>query len=134
MKRAPSLRPPTLMIDLLFGALMLFAFHMGDPTNRTVVPRDIDLPTAAKGGEDKPVEVVAIQPRRGDGGGLAYELPDGTRLDAKGIAEQVRKNRQVPVLLLPRDASVQAYVEAEQPLRKLGVKVGLAVELEKEKK
>ena len=43
---APTLRPPTLMIDLLFGALMLFAFQMGDPSLRQIVPRDFDLPTA----------------------------------------------------------------------------------------
>ena len=43
---APTLRPPTLMIDLLFGALMLFAFQMGDPSIRQIIPRDFDLPTA----------------------------------------------------------------------------------------
>ena len=32
----PSLRPPTLMIDLLFGALMLFAFQMGTPVTSTI--------------------------------------------------------------------------------------------------
>ena len=43
-RSTPSLRPPTLMIDLLFGALMLFAFQMGDPNSQNAVSREIDLP------------------------------------------------------------------------------------------
>ena len=43
-----SLRPPTLMIDLLFGALMLFAFQMGDPHAKAVVPHEINLPTGKR--------------------------------------------------------------------------------------
>ena len=36
---------PTLMIDLLFGALMLFALHMGNPNSQEVVSKEFNLPT-----------------------------------------------------------------------------------------
>ena len=39
-----TLRPPTLMIDLLFGALMLFAFQMGY-VDKPVTPHNVELPT-----------------------------------------------------------------------------------------
>jgi hypothetical protein len=58
--RPSSLRPPTLMIDLLFGALMLFAFQMGDPNARQVQTHDIELPAAADKNETKPARVRLI--------------------------------------------------------------------------
>ena len=48
--RTRSLRPPTLMIDLLFGALMLFAFQMGyvdEPTEAS------DSASTAQTGDDR---------------------------------------------------------------------------------
>ncbi len=125
----PSLRPPTLMIDLLFGALMLFAFQMGDPSSNNIVSRDFDLPTANDSAAKKGRDLLPLKPIKLDGAKWRYERPDGTRLTANAVAELVRKENKTPVLLIPRETRVQSYIDAEQPLRRLGVKAGLAVDL-----
>lgn len=129
-KQSPSLRPPTMMIDLLFGALMLFAFQMGAPTAKTVVPHDVDLPTANNETKSDPAPLLALKPVKGPGGGWRYGLPDGRTLEPKEIAQHLKSSGQIPVLIVPRDSRVQDYVDAEQPLRKVGLKAGLAVELD----
>jgi hypothetical protein len=128
-KQSPSLRPPTMMIDLLFGALMLFAFQMGAPTAKTVVPHDVDLPTANNESKSDPAPLLALKPVKVPGGSWRYSLPDGRTLEPKEIAQHLKKSGQIPVLIVPRDARVQDYVDAEQPLRQSGLKAGLAVEL-----
>jgi hypothetical protein len=125
----PSLRPPTLMIDLLFGALMLFAFQMGDPSSNNIVSRDFDLPTANDNAAKKERDLIPLKPIKLDGAKWRYEHPDGTQLTASGVAELIRKENKTPVLLIPRETRVQSYIDAEQPLRRLGVKAGLAVDL-----
>lgn len=126
---APSLRPPTLMIDLLFGALMLFAFQMGDPSSRQVIPHDFDLPTADGRAANKVEDLLPLKPIQIDGGDWVYEGPDGHRLTAEVVVETVRRTRKTPVLLVASTAKVQSYIDAEQPLRMRGLKVGLAVAL-----
>ena len=126
---APSLRPPTLMIDLLFGALMLFAFQMGDPNARQVVPREVDLPTSDESAGDGPKELLALKPVKG-GEKWTYQLPNGERIGAEAVIEAVRTGKKTPILIVSKSASVQSYLDAEQPLRQRGLKVGLAVELE----
>jgi hypothetical protein len=126
---APSLRPPTLMIDLLFGALMLFAFQMGDPNARQVVPRDVELPTSDESAGDSPAELLPLKPVKA-GEKWAYELPSGERVGAEAVIEAVRSGKKTPILVVSKSASVQSYLDAEQPLRQRGLKVGLAVELE----
>ena len=126
---APSLRPPTLMIDLLFGALMLFAFQMGDPNARQVVPRDVDLPTSNESAGDGPADLLPLKPIKG-AEKWTYELPNGERVSAEAVIEAVRTGKKTPILIVSRTASVQSYLDAEQPLRQRGLKVGLAVELE----
>ena len=125
-KSAPSLRPPTLMIDLLFGALMLFAFQMGDPHAKTVVPHEINLPTEDAVAGESPKEVLALVPVKLPTGWV-YEIDNGSRLSAELVKEKTKAENKVPVLLLPKSHSVQSYVDAETPLRKMGLKVGLAV-------
>ena len=125
----PSLRPPTLMIDLLFGALMLFAFQMGDPSSNNIVSRDFDLPTANDNAAKKERDLIPLKPIRLDGAKWRYEHPDGTRLTANEVAKLIRKENKTPVLLISRETRVQSYIDAEQPLRRLGVKAGLAVDL-----
>lgn len=125
-KHAPSLRPPTLMIDLLFGALMLFAFQMGDPHAKAVVPHEINLPTGEKRAGEKPTEILALVPIKLSDNWV-YEIEGGTQLSAKAAAQKVQSENKIAVLLVPKSQSVQSYVDAETPLRKLGLKVGLAV-------
>ena len=117
------------MIDLLFGALMLFAFQMGDPNARQVVPRDVDLPTSDESAGDGPAELLPLKPVK-DGEKWAYELPSGERVGAEAVIEAVRTLKKTAILIVSRTASVQSYLDAEQPLRQRGLKVGLAVELE----
>jgi hypothetical protein len=129
-ERSPSLRPPTMMIDLLFGALMLFAFQMGAPAAKTVVPHDVDLPTANNESKSDPAQLLALKPVKTQEGSWHYNLPDGRTLGPKEIAQYLKKSGQIPVLMIPRDARVQDYVDAEQPLRQEELKAGLAVEVD----
>ena len=128
----PSLRPPTLMIDLLFGALMLFAFQMGDPSSQRVVPHDFEVPTSDENAGDEPETLLPLKPVRAQGDGWMYELPDGRRLSAGAVVKTAKNQNKTPILLVAKTASVQNYLDAEQPLRRLGLKVGLAVALEGE--
>jgi hypothetical protein len=129
-EQAPNLRPPTMMIDLLFGALMLFAFQMGAPTAKTVVPHNVDLPTANDQQNSDPAPLLALKPMKMPDGSWRYNLPDGRTLGPKEIAQHVHKSGKTPVLIVSRGARVQDYVDAEQPLRLAGLKAGLAVELD----
>lgn len=125
----PSLRPPTMMIDLLFGALMLFAFQMGAPNSKTVVSHDVDLPTSSGSPEKEPIPLLALRPSRTQAGLWQYTLPDGRVLSSKDVTKHIKKIGKTPVLIVSRGARVQDYVDAEQPLRKAGLKAGLAVEI-----
>jgi hypothetical protein len=127
----PNLRPPTMMIDLLFGALMLFAFQMGAPTAKTVVPHDVDLPTVNDEAKPDPAPLLALKPEKTPDGSWHYILPDGRTLGIRETVEYITKSGKTPVLLVSRDARVQEYVEAEQPLRQAGLKAGLAIQLDK---
>ncbi len=123
----PNLRPPTLMIDLLFGALMLFAFQMGDPSARPLVPHDFELPTSDKSPEANPASLLPLKPVKSPAGSWAYVAPDGSRLSPTQVKATARKGKLTPVLLVPASASVQTYLDAEHLLRLQGLKVGLAV-------
>ncbi len=130
----PSLRPPTLMIDLLFGALMLFAFQMGDPSAKQVVPHDFDIPTSDEKASDKPATLFPLKPMIGKNGKWTYQTPDGKRLSPSAVAAAISGRGESPVLLVAKTASVQSYLDAEQPLRRQGLKVGLAIALQGEPK
>jgi len=129
----PNLRPPTMMIDLLFGALMLFAFQMGDPNSKSVIPHGIELPTDETEDTKKTTEILPLQPVSIGGGEWIYETNEGDRLTADEVAGRTKSGKIAPVLMLSKTISVQEYVDAETPLRKLGLKVGLAVTSDKEK-
>jgi hypothetical protein len=124
---APNLRPPTLMIDLLFGALMLFAFQMGDPASKNVVPHDIELPTEDKSKSAKKTEIFPLVPSKSKNMGWVYKTRDGLKKTPEEIAGLLKKGNKTPVLILSKNVSVQDYLDAETPLRKLGLRVGLAV-------
>ncbi len=131
---APSLRPPTLMIDLLFGALMLFAFQMGDPSSQNAVPHDIELPTDDSRNTSKKTEVIALVPVKLSASAWAYETNDGRRLSATEVVKLAKPGSRAPVLVLSESVSVQQYLDAETPLRTLGLRVGLAVTPDKGRK
>jgi hypothetical protein len=128
-----GLRPPTLMIDLLFGALMLFAFHMGDPNARAVVRHDVDLPSSSKAADGKETKLMALVPVK-VGNGWMYELNNRTRVDAKTALNIARQEKSRLVLIIAAETPVQSYLNAEMPFRKLGAKVGLAVRQEGNRK
>jgi hypothetical protein len=115
------------MIDLLFGALMLFAFQMGNPYAREIVPHDFDLPTSEKSKSDQAEKLLPLRPLPDGSGGWVYGRLEGGRLSAEEVAAVVRREEMTPVLLVPKTARVQSYLDAEQPLRALGLKAGLAV-------
>ncbi len=127
----PSLRPPTLMIDLLFGALMLFAFQMGDPSNRQVIASDVNLPSIADDPGQSVQDVMGLRPIRSEDGSWLYQLSDGTVLDAEHVAGATDEASEI-ILIMGATDSVQNYVDAEQELRKNGLSVGMAVELKEE--
>ena len=129
---APTLRPPTLMMDLLFGALMLFAFQMGDPNALQIIPRNFDLPTADETAGKGTKELLALKPARNGHNDWVYELASGKRLSVDAVVKMVRASGKTPVLLVASTAKVQNYINAEQPLRQAGLKAGLAVALEGE--
>lgn len=128
-RSSPSLRPPTLMIDLLFGALMLFAFQMGDPTARAIAPFEVNLPTASKETDAGPEELMPLKPVSVGENEWAYETVDGNRLTPDQVAASARGTGRTIVLLLSADARVQNYIDAELPLQRRGLRTGLAVEL-----
>lgn len=125
----PSLRPPTLMIDLLFGALMLFAFQMGDPNAKPISFHEFQLPTRDEDAAADPTEVLALTPV-GEPGGWSYQTAEGTRMNASEVAAKAEAGGLTPVLIVPQSASVQHYLNAEEPLRRQGLSVGLAVAIE----
>ena len=125
----PSLRPPTLMIDLLFGALMLFAFQMGDPNSVNVISKDLDLPTSTETTSKKKHNFLPLKPVRSSGSNWRYQLPNGNLLSADAIAELIKEKNKTAVLLVSSTTQVQNYIDAELPLRRLGLKVGLAVDV-----
>ena len=89
----PNLRPPTLMIDLLFGALMLFAFQMGDPNSKSVIPHGIELPTDETQDTKKTTEILPLQPVSIRGGEWIYETNEGERLTADEVAGRTKSGK-----------------------------------------
>ena len=126
----PSLRPPTLMIDLLFGALMLFAFQMGTPVTSTISIKEFDLPKAQQDASKKPANLIPVRPRRNGDDGWLYEIPNGQKLTASELGNKMTADKKIPVLVVAHDAKVQNYIDAEEPLKILGIKTGLAVATE----
>ena len=123
----PGLRPPTLMIDLLFGALMLFAFQMGDPNPSSVNVMKIDIPTSSEKAKKGKRNYLPLIPHRKTDRSWVYELPSGEKMSAEKLALKTRKEEKTAVLIVPKNSRVQSYIDAEQPLKILGVQVGLAV-------
>jgi len=114
------------MIDLLFGALMLFAFHMGDPNARSVVRQDVTLPTSAESAAGRRENLLPLIPIK-SGKNWKYELIAGRRVSTRQALKLAREEKSRLVLIVAPDTPVQSYIDAEMPFRKLGVKVGLAV-------
>jgi len=87
------------MIDLLFGALMLFAFHMGDPNARSILRHDVTLPSTTKAANGREAKLLPLVPlRRGDT--WLYELIDGTQVNVKGALDLAAKKKSRLVLII----------------------------------
>ena len=98
-RSTPSLRPPTLMIDLLFGALMLFAFEMGNPNVQEVFSHKIDLPDEDRSGSQKSEEVLPLVPVRLNDTTWIYETGDRKKLTADQVAQQVKKTKSTYIYI-----------------------------------
>ena len=127
LRLPPSLRPPTLMIDLLFGALMLFAFQMGDPNVNSITSQDLKLPTSNLISAVSGKKLMTLKPIKGAASEWSYELEDGRRIKASEVSRIIDAKKRTAVLLIARDTSVEMALNAQTPLRVLGVKVGMAV-------
>lgn len=122
---APSLRPHTLMIDLVFAALMLLAFEIGPNTQQAAATRNLELPTLDESGAT--TSLLALRPVK-TAGGWRYELPYGSRsLAPDEVATLARTQGRTLVLLVNKSIRVETYLDAERPLRREGLTVGLAV-------
>jgi hypothetical protein len=130
-KQAPSLRPPTLMIDLLFSALMLFAFHMGNPSSVELSIDDIDLPVASDRSGDDLDDAITLRPIQ-RGTAWFFQKSDGTVVAAADVVQGEPEGQRAVIIMSATDP-IQTYVSAEQELKAHGLLVGMAVELIEEK-
>ena len=129
--RTRSLRPPTLMIDLLFGALMLFAFQMGY-VDEPVFSENIELPSTSADKKSKPREIFILVPVKTNDGRWKYKISGEKLISALEVKKKVKEGKKIPVLIFSKNTSLQVYLEAEQQLRKLGLKPGLATKNKEE--
>ena len=104
---------------------MLFAFQMGY-VDQPVVPKDIELPATKADVKSKTKGILALVPVKNKAGSWEYRAPSGKILSAKAVQKEVAKNNKTPVLIFSKKTSLQVYLEAEQQLRELGLKPGLA--------
>jgi len=104
---------------------------MGDPNSGQIQTHNIEIPTAADNNETKPTQVMPLTPVRYAGNKWRYKLSDGGIMSATEVVKFSRYKDKTPILVVAKSASVQNYLDAEQPLRQLGLKVGLAVAIEK---
>ena len=126
VKRGRTLRPPTLMIDLLFGALMLFAFQMGY-VDKAAVPYDVEVLTAENGKKDTR-RIYKLLPLRGENGNWQFQVSGGDVLTPVQVKEILLKNQKTPVLIFSGITDLQTYVEASDVLRHHGLKPALHVQ------
>ena len=120
-KRRSTLRPPTLMIDLLFGALMLFAFQMGY-VDKAVVTHDIKLPTSTNKKDKERKNVLPVTPVRGQNGNWSFKLAGGKILSTNEVVKELKKSGKTPVISLPAQTRIQTYMDASDVLRSHGFK------------
>ena len=126
----PSLRPPTIALDMLF-LLAFIAFLEMNPISESVISHSANLPTADKSSGTEPASPLALRPVLSDGKWL-YRTSTGELMTASEVAESTRKQKLTPILIITQSSSVQTYLDAQQPLTRLGLKkVGLAVTSER---
>jgi len=120
-----SLRPPTIALDMLF-LLAIIAFLEMNPVSESVISHAANLPTADKSAGAKPVSPLALRPVQ-SGSGWLYQTPDGQNHTAAEVADRVRAKNMTPVLVIHKTASIQNYLDSQQPLMRQGLSnVGLA--------
>lgn len=116
-RERPALRPPALMLDLLAATCMFFAFQMG-PNKQAISSHEMRLPTQDGTGQ---TEVLPLIPECC----WSYQTPEGRTVKAEQAAA-LAKGKTI-VLLLEAQTSLQSYLDAQAPLAKFGVSIGLAV-------
>ncbi len=127
-RREATLRPHTLMLDLLLATVMLFAFHMG-PAARPAV---VDTRDVRATGHSAATAPLLLRPVRGPGG-LAYRQDGDSRLlSPPDVAALARAHGAKLALVADPRAPLGAFLEAERPLRAIGLDVALAVAVDTE--
>lgn len=119
-----GLRPPTLMLDLLLGTLMLFAFQLG-PGGKAVDQQPMRATGQAQ--KDKPTRPLVLTPVRTDGGWTYHEVQSERTLSAPEVAARVQSSDRRVVLQTGTSMPVGTYLEAQRPLRSRSLRVGVTV-------
>jgi hypothetical protein len=124
VQRQATLRPHTLMLDLLLQTVMLFALLMGLVARPAVVDtRDVSTP-----GQAEAAEPLLFHSVRGPSG-LAYRQDGQSKLlSAQEVAALVRARGVRLALVADPRAPLDAFLAIEQPLRSVGLDVALAVD------
>ena len=113
------LRPHWLWLDLLMGAVALFAFQLG-PNAEEFLKHDVQVPEADS---DDPSNTIPVTPECC----WHYRTLEGHLFSATEMAREAHAHALTIVLLMSPDTDLQDFLDAEQPLARLGVNVGLAV-------
>ena len=122
-RREATLRPHTLMLDLLLATVMLFAFHLGPATRPAAVDtRDLSAP-----GQTEATTSMLLHPVRGPDGQAYREAGQSKLLSPPEVAALARARGARLALVADPRASLGAFLEAEGPLREMGLDVALAV-------
>ena len=122
----PSLRPHTMMLDLLCCMVMLFAFQMGQPLEGEAEAVAIESSTAGAPADDER-ELLLLRPRFEQGRWRYREARGGRTLAPEEVFTRAREGSVVPVFVLDGGTSLQRYLDAEAPLRDRGLTVEVVV-------
>ena len=122
-KERSSLRPPTLMIDLLFGALMLFAMLMGDPNAKNVYIEFIELPVKDN---QSPQKAFLLIPKFIDSSWI-YFNENKKKFTPQEVKQIIGQKNYAVVLAIPEDATLDFYFKAINPLQVINIQnIGIA--------
>lgn len=128
--RKPTLRPPTVMLDLLLGTVMVFAFHLGPVTRPAAVDtRDVSAP-----GISEAAKPLLLYPVRGPNGPAYREEGQSRLLSATEVVALAGERGGRLALVADPRVPLGAFLEAEAPLRSLGLDVALAVTAQKDER
>ena len=96
--------------------------------DKPVVPHNIDLPTKSTKAKKSKKQIYTVIPVPEKNGKWLFKNSEGKLLSAREVKREVENKRRTPVMVFPQTTDLQSYLEAEQELRRLGLKPGLAVQ------